>query len=86
VASFRRHAPFPSEGIAAPGWIPGIGWSDHASFWREGYPALMVTDTALFRYLEYHGPGDRPEWVDYPRTARVVDGLRAVILDLASPG
>jgi len=86
VSSFRRHARFPSEGTAAPGWIQGIGWSDHWSFWKQGWPALMVTDTALFRYAEYHTPADRPDIVDYERLARVTAGLAAVVGDLASPG
>jgi hypothetical protein len=54
VASFRRHAQFPSEGLAAPAFIPGVDCSDHWSFWDEGYPALMVTDTAPYRYPYYH--------------------------------
>ena len=36
------------------------GRSDHWAFWQQGYPALMVTDTADFRYSEYHEPGDTP--------------------------
>ena len=84
IASFRTSAEFPSEGVAAPGWLTGIGWSDHWSFWQVGYRAIMVTDTALFRYAPYHMPGDRPECVDEESLARVVDGLRAVVLDLAN--
>lgn len=83
VASFRRHAQFPSEGVAAPAIIPGIDWSDHWSFWSEGYPALMVTDTAPFRYPQYHTAADTPDKVDFDRLARVVSGLRAMLLDLA---
>ncbi len=83
VKSFRRHARFPSEGLAAPGWVTGVGWSDHWAFWQAGYPAIMVTDTALFRYREYHTPFDLPEVVDYERFARVVDGLVSVVIDLA---
>jgi Zn-dependent M28 family amino/carboxypeptidase len=75
VASFRGHTQFPSEGGAAPSWIEGVGWSDHWSFQREGYPALMVTDTAPFRYKHYHTPQDTPDKIDYDRTARVVAGL-----------
>lgn len=81
---FRDAVPFPSEGLAAPGWLTGVGWSDHWSFWRAGYPAIMVTDTALFRYTQYHSPADRPDVVDYERYARVVHGLVPVIEDLAS--
>ncbi len=83
VASFRRHAQFPSEGAAVPGWITGVGWSDHWAFWQEGYPALMVTDTAPFRYPHYHDSTDTPDKLDYERFARVVDGLAGVVGDLA---
>jgi hypothetical protein len=83
LGSFRSHARFPSEGTAAPGWITGIGWSDHWSFWREGYRAIMVTDTALFRYDPYHTRQDTPEKLDYKRLARVTSGLVEVIADLA---
>ncbi|MHC4470699.1 MAG: M28 family peptidase [Planctomycetota bacterium] len=82
VASFRRHARFPSEGAALPSWLPGVGWSDHWAFFREGYPAVMVTDTAPFRYPHYHLATDTPDKVDYERTARVVVGLAEVIEEL----
>jgi Zn-dependent M28 family amino/carboxypeptidase len=84
LGSFRRHTAFPSEGIAAPGWLGGIHWSDHWSFWQEGYPALMVTDTAPFRYPHYHTGSDTPERIGYPRLARVVAGLARVTVDLAN--
>ncbi len=86
LRSFRGHAAFPSEGTAAPGYLPGVFWSDHWAFWREGYQALMVTDTALFRYGYYHLAGDTPEKIDYARLARVVGGLAHVIEDLAGGG
>jgi Zn-dependent M28 family amino/carboxypeptidase len=70
IGSFRRHASFPSEGIAAPASVQGVGWSDHWSFWQVGYPALMVTDTAPFRYAHYHEPTDTPDKIEYDRTAR----------------
>jgi hypothetical protein len=79
VASFRAVAPFPSVGGTAPGIIPGIDWSDHWSFEQVGIPALMVTDTALFRYPHYHSPADTPEKVDYERLARVVSGMEQVV-------
>jgi hypothetical protein len=79
VGSFRAVAPFPSVGGAAPGFIPGIDWSDHWSFEQVGIPALMITDTALFRYPHYHSPADSPDKVDYERLARVVSGLEQVI-------
>jgi len=82
ISSFRQHTEFPSEGLAAPGWITGISWSDHWSFWKVGYSAIMITDTALFRYPYYHTLQDTPDKIDYPRTARVVNGLAKVIMEL----
>ena len=83
VASFRAHAAFPSEGGAFPDVVKDAGRSDHWAYWRHGWPALMVTDTANFRYPYYHTLEDTPDKIDYERTARVVRGLEAVIRDLA---
>ena len=82
VHSFRASAEFPSEGSAVPAAIPGVGWSDHWSFWQEGYPAIMVTDTAIFRNPNYHQSTDKPDTLDYDRMARVVHGLVRVVADL----
>jgi hypothetical protein len=83
LASFRRQAKFPSEGLAAPAIIPGVGWSDHAPFWEQGYPALMITDTALYRYPHYHTAADTPDKVNYERLSRVVSGLERMLRELA---
>jgi len=83
IKIFRETTPFPSEGVAAPSWIEGIHWSDQWAFWEEGYPAIMITDTALFRYGPYHTTADTPEQLDYPALARVVSGLRQVVSELA---
>jgi hypothetical protein len=83
VESFRRHARFPSEGTALPSQVPGVGWSDHWSFWQYGYPALMVTDTAPFRYPHYHRASDTPEKLDYDGMTRVVAGMAPVLRELA---
>lgn len=80
---FRAHATLPSEGVAAPAKIPGIGWSDQWSFWQNGYPGVMVTDTATFRNPHYHTAHDTPETLDYGRAARVVAGIEAVVAELA---
>ena len=82
VGSFRKHAQFPTIGGTAPDNIPGIGWSDHWSFWMMGYPAIMITDTALFRYREYHTPEDTPDQVDYEKLARITLGLEPTLRDL----
>ncbi|NUO49119.1 MAG: M28 family peptidase [Polyangiaceae bacterium] len=82
VGTFREHAKLPAEGAAIFESIPGVGWSDHASFWAEGVPALMVTDTAPFRYPHYHTSSDTPDQVDFDRLTLAVDGLDAVVRTL----
>ena len=82
VALFRKHAKIPSEGAALPAFIPGVSWSDQWSFWRYGYPGLMVTDTAPFRYPHYHSSSDTPDKLDYDRFTLVVSGMEKVIEDL----
>ncbi len=83
VGAFRRHGRIPSEAAALPEMIAGVGWSDHWAFWQQGYPALMVTDTAPFRYPYYHTAQDTIDKVDLDRLARVVYGLQRVVEDLA---
>jgi Zn-dependent M28 family amino/carboxypeptidase len=79
VREFRNACDVPVAKGALPEFIAGVTWSDQLSFWQCGYPAVMVTDTALFRNPHYHTATDRPETLDYDRLARVVDGLTAVI-------
>ncbi|NER39552.1 MAG: M28 family peptidase [Oscillatoria sp. SIO1A7] len=82
VGGFRSHTQFPSEGTLLPEFVKGAGWSDHWAFWQQGYPALMVTDTAPFRYPYYHTTEDTPDKVDYDRLSRVVAGIERVIAEL----
>ena len=83
ITEFRLKTHFPTQGASLPAAVEGVGWSDHWSFWQVGVPAIMVTDTALFRYPHYHQPTDTPEKLDYDRMARVVLGLKRVVLKLA---
>jgi hypothetical protein len=83
VERFREAATLPSEGAALPDHTLGVDWSDHASFWRHGWPGMMVTDTAPFRYPHYHTREDLPEHVDTGALARAVVGLEHVVRGLA---
>lgn len=82
VGPFRRHAAIPTIGGTAPDQFDGIGWSDHWSFWKLNFPAIMITDTALFRYRHYHKATDTPDKVDYEKLARITLGLDKTLREL----
>ena len=84
--TFRRHSDFPLEHVATFRWVPGVAWSDHLSFWRCGYQALMVTDTAFYRYRYYHTPEDTPDKVAYAPLGRATEGLCRCFADMAETG
>ncbi|MGX2039709.1 M28 family peptidase [Methylocaldum sp. MU1018] len=84
VRAFRRHSKFPLEHLAAPFFVPGVALSDHFSFWRQGYPAIMATDTAFYRNPWYHTAGDLPDKLHYGAFAAVVQGLYSALLDCAN--
>ena len=83
ASAFRAGCDFPAESLASPSFVPGVAWSDHVSFWRAGYPAVMVTDTAFYRNAHYHGASDTPDRINYACLARVVAGLAAAVSSLA---
>ncbi|MDW8343628.1 MAG: M28 family peptidase [Verrucomicrobiae bacterium] len=82
--AFRSATELPVECCATFAAIPGVDWSDHGSFWREGYRAIMVTDTAPYRYPHYHRMSDTPDKIDYVKLAEVMRGLQRVIRTLAN--
>jgi Zn-dependent M28 family amino/carboxypeptidase len=84
IRAFREASDFPVEHLAMLPIIPGLGWSDHRSFWRHGYKAVMVTDTAFYRNPYYHTAGDTPETLDHDGLAAVTEGLFGAISRLAA--
>jgi len=83
AGAFVAGTSLPLQPAALPDALPGTGWSDHWSFWQAGYPAMMVTDTAPWRYPWYHTPNDTPDRIDFAKLADVVNGLEAVTAVLA---
>jgi Peptidase family M28 len=83
AVAMRGATPLPVEGLAAPRFVTGVDFSDHASYWDAGYDAVMITDTAFFRYPHYHTMTDTPDRLDYARMAQVVKGVRAAVLALS---
>jgi Zn-dependent M28 family amino/carboxypeptidase len=74
----KQGCKLPSVTLAVPlgGHIlPEVRLSDHANFWDEGYPAIMLTDTAFMRNPHYHGPGDVMENLDLEAMTELTLGL-----------
>ena len=84
TAAFRASSDVPAEGAALPSLVPRINSSDHWSFWKQGWPALMITDTAPYRYPYYHKAEDTPDKLDYEWMARVVEGVAKMIVSVAA--
>ncbi len=84
MKSFRQGSDFPLDGMALPAIVPRVVSSDHSSFWRQGYPAIMVTDTARFRYPHYHSPQDLPDKMNFMKMAMVVGGLEKAVESLTN--
>lgn len=84
--AMRGASPLPVHSITAPRWVPGVDFSDHASYWDAGYPAVMVTDTAFYRNPYYHTALDTPGTLDYRRMALVIRGVYAAVCRLARRG
>jgi Zn-dependent M28 family amino/carboxypeptidase len=82
-SAFKKGTALPVESISTLPIIPGVDFSDHRSFWKFGYKAMMVTDTAFYRNPNYHSAGDLPETLDYERMAEVVLGLKSALEELA---
>jgi hypothetical protein len=65
-----------------PRIIPEIGYSDNWSYWKEGLPAVMVTDTSFLRYPHYHTAQDTPDRLNYERMADAAAGIEAAVLSI----
>ncbi len=73
VALFQKQCRFPSIGAATDS--PMAARSDHAPFWWQGYPAILMSDTSEFRDPRYHRPTDTPQHLNYDDMARMADGF-----------
>jgi len=84
--AFRTSTDFPLQYVATSALVPGVAWSDHLSFWRKRYRAMMITDTAFYRYPYYHSAQDTPEKLNYAGFSCMLNGLyRALRLMVDSP-
>ena len=82
-AAMRSASPLPVYSINSPSLVPGVDFSDQLNYWKAGYDAVMITDTAFYRNKNYHTIYDTPEKLDYRRMTMVVEGVYGVVLALA---
>lgn len=82
IASFKKYSKFPIFSSVLD-FIPGADFSDHWSFWKEGFPAVMITDTAFLRNPHYHRDSDTWEKLSYENMTWVIEGFCSVMIELA---
>jgi Zn-dependent M28 family amino/carboxypeptidase len=68
--------------LTAPGWFGGIDLSDHRNYWKFGYKAAMITDTAHLRNPNYHTKNDTIETLDFVKMAEVIKGVVWSLLNI----
>ncbi|MEI7752145.1 MAG: M20/M25/M40 family metallo-hydrolase [Candidatus Omnitrophota bacterium] len=79
---FKKHSSFPISSVIGFRFFYGINLSDHGSFWKEGYKAIHVTDTAVFRNPTYHKKNDTWDTLDYESMTQVVNGFYFVLMEM----
>jgi hypothetical protein len=79
---FMSATDLPLYSANIPARVPGVDYSDHASYWQLGFPAVMITDTAFMRNPNYHEKTDLPSTLDYRRMSEVINGVYAIAIGL----
>lgn len=81
-SSYKKKKMIRTKRFTGPQSIQGIDFSDHLNYWKFGFSAVMVTDTAFYRNRNYHQKSDKMETLDFYRMSKVIDGVFSVLLSL----
>jgi hypothetical protein len=81
---FKKGNSFPIEAGVVPEWVRAADWSDHRSFWKFGYPGIMVTDTGEFRSPYHTTKEDTMEKLNFEAMSRIVIGMYTCAIHLTS--
>jgi peptidase M28-like protein len=81
--ALQAESAVPFRSLSLPGQLPGVRSSDHWSFWKNGYQAIMATDTAPLRYSHYHRTTDTPDKLNFDWLARVAGGVQRIVRSAA---
>jgi hypothetical protein len=82
--AMKRNPGIPVETLSTVSFVPGVDFSDHWSFWKMGYPAVMITDTAFYRNPNYHTDMDTIDTLDFNSMMELLKGLVEVAKDLST--
>lgn len=82
VAKQMRKTSVAVETLKAPSFITGVDFSDHRNYWKFGYDAVMITDTAFYRNSNYHEISDTMDTLSFPKMQEVVKGVCWTLLNL----
>ncbi len=80
--SFNKVDQLAVRSLNAPEIIASVGTSDNTSYWDQGFPAVLISNTAADRNPAYHTELDTAEHLDYERMAKVVQAVGQVVLDI----
>jgi Zn-dependent M28 family amino/carboxypeptidase len=79
----KESSGIPVETLSTVSFVPGVDFSDHRSFWKVGYPAVMITDTAFYRNPNYHTETDTIDTLNFDTMSDLLKGLVNVAKNLA---
>ena len=79
---FKRNASIRTKKFTGPSALPGIDFSDHLNYWKFGFSALMITDTAFYRNKNYHEATDTIDTLNFTKMGAVIDSLYTAITAL----
>ena len=83
----RRHGDFLAVVANEPSAFIGQAFITaarrHLPYWEQGFPAVMVTDTAFLRNPNYHSPTDTLDTLDLEYLLRVCELCAETAADLA---
>jgi hypothetical protein len=77
-----KHASIKVVTLTAPGWFGEIDLSDHRNYWKFGYEAVMITDTAHLRNPNYHNKSDTIDTLNFTKMAEVIRGVVWTLLNI----
>lgn len=83
INRFMKKQPFiKTKTFKGPKNLAGVDFSDHANYWKFGYSAVLITNSAFYRNQNYHTYNDTIETLDLKRMCGVINALYQSIIKL----